>query len=376
MARRGANEGSIYRDGRLWAATVEMPRDPITQQRSRRKVRAKTKAEVVRRVEEIRKHSAAGVVAGGGTTKLGNFLDGWLDTVIANRVDSAITVSNYTQVVRLHIKPSLGLITLAKLTPEQVDRWLQAKAERYSKSYVTRMKSVLTDALTHAERRGLVARNAGRLAVMPRCAPVVARQSFTADQARQLLAAADGERLGALVATGLMLGLRPGELSGLLWCDLDLTAKPPTLAITGSMKKQPDGSVRRGGVKKSTSGERTIALTPDLAKRLKAHRVLQSAERLKAGDAWEDHGLIFASEVGTPLDPSNVRRTFTRISKRAGLGERFPYLLRHAAASLLVDSGIPIERVADLLGDDPRTRGPCSSITAIGCALWPTPRSA
>jgi integrase len=353
-ARRGWGEGSVYRDGNGWVATVELGRDPLTGKRQRVKVRAKTKREVVRQVQEAQRR-APGVATSGGSVQLGEFLESWLSSVIAHRVDSPNTLANYTQLVRLHIVPSLGRIPLSKLTPEMVDRFLCAKATTYSTSSVGRMRSVLADALTHAERRGILARNAARLAVMPKCQPTAPRASLTADQARQLLAAADGERLGALVATGLMLGLRPGELGGLLWVDLDLQAEPPTLSITGSMKKQPDGSVLRGGVKKSTAGLRTIGLPPDLVMRLKAHRALQAEERLRAGDTWEDHGLIFASEVGTPLDPSNVRRTFSRISKRAGLGANFPYALRHSAASLLIDGGASIEEVADLFGDDPRT---------------------
>lgn len=68
-----------------------------------------------------------------------------------------------------------------------------------------------------------------------------------------------------------------------------------------------------------------------------------------------DQGLVFCSELGSPLDPSNVRRTFARMAKRAGLDARFPYSLRHTAASLLIDAEVPVEQVADLLGDDPRT---------------------
>jgi site-specific recombinase XerD len=66
--------------------------------------------------------------------------------------------------------------------------------------------------------------------------------------------------------------------------------------------------------------------------------------------------LVFCSTVGTPLNPSNVRRTFALIAKRAGIKDAdFPYLLRHSAVSLLLDAGASIEEVADLLGDDPRT---------------------
>ena len=75
----------------------------------------------------------------------------------------------------------------------------------------------------------------------------------------------------------------------------------------------------------------------------------------KAPELWREGGLVFASEVGSPLDPSDLRRTFARISDRAGLDVGFPYLLRHTAVSLLIDAGAGIEEVADLLGDDPRT---------------------
>jgi integrase len=78
-------------------------------------------------------------------------------------------------------------------------------------------------------------------------------------------------------------------------------------------------------------------------------------DRRAAGDAWADDGLVFTSDVGTPVDPSHLRRVFARVAKRAGVDVGFPYILRHTAVSLLVDSGKSIETVADMLGDDPRT---------------------
>jgi site-specific recombinase XerD len=122
------------------------------------------------------------------------------------------------------------------------------------------------------------------------------------------------------------------------------------------MKRGPDGRVKRGAVKKSKDGRRTIAMPPTVVEAMKAHRKRQLEERLAAGSAWKEHRLIFPSQVGTPLDPSDVRRAFTRMTKRAGInGASFPYLLRHSAVSLLLDGGASIEEVADLLGDDPRT---------------------
>jgi integrase len=121
------------------------------------------------------------------------------------------------------------------------------------------------------------------------------------------------------------------------------------------MKTGPDGRVARGDVKRSAAGLRSIALPPVAVEAVRAHRKRLAEERLQLGQAWQDHGLLFPSGVGTPPDPSHVRRVFARIAKRAGLDANFPYLLRHTAVSLLVDAGKSIEQVADMLGDDPRT---------------------
>jgi integrase len=62
---------------------------------------------------------------------------------------------------------------------------------------------------------------------------------------------------------------------------------------------------------------------------------------------------VFASAVGTPLDPSHVRRDFRNAIKGVpGLdpAEWTPRELRHSFVSLLSDSGTPIEEIAQLVG--------------------------
>lgn len=63
---------------------------------------------------------------------------------------------------------------------------------------------------------------------------------------------------------------------------------------------------------------------------------------------WE--GLVFTSAAGTPIDPSNFRRLVKEVANRAGIGHLAPYDLRHTAASLLSDAGVPNHELADLLG--------------------------
>jgi integrase len=61
--------------------------------------------------------------------------------------------------------------------------------------------------------------------------------------------------------------------------------------------------------------------------------------------------LVFTSPTGRPADPKAVRNEFDRLITTAGIEGRWtPNLLRHTAASLMADAGLPIEHVADQLG--------------------------
>jgi len=356
--RREYGEGGLWYDAEhdRWEMTVEAGRDPLSGKRRRFKVRGATKAEALRLARDARKQAEVGVAPGAGAMTLGNFLRRWLDTVVAGRVGSDNTVAMYRSLITKHIEPALGSVRLDKLTPEMVDDLLAAKASLgLSRSYVGRMRTILADALRHAERRGAVARNAGALAVMPRTKAPTPRKSLTAEEARRLLEAAKEERLDALVLVGLTCGLRPGELTGLLWSDLNLGSSSPTLTVSGAMKRRPDSTMYRGEVKHSTAGMRTMRLSPSTVEVLRSHKSRQASHRLAAGARWVDNDLVFCSEVGTPLDLANLRKAFSRATRRAGVDGGFTYLLRHSAVSLLIDAGAGIEEVADLIGDDPRT---------------------
>jgi len=74
-------------------------------------------------------------------------------------------------------------------------------------------------------------------------------------------------------------------------------------------------------------------------------------DRLAAGALWQDHDLVFASVIGTPLDAANVRREFRKITEAAGLGTDWaPRDLRHTFVSLMSADGVPIEEIARLAG--------------------------
>lgn len=71
---------------------------------------------------------------------------------------------------------------------------------------------------------------------------------------------------------------------------------------------------------------------------------------MASGPAWQDLGLVFAARVGTPIDPSNLRRDLSRVTHKAGLGHWHPHELRHSAVSLLCAAGLRLEEVAEVMG--------------------------
>jgi integrase len=96
---------------------------------------------------------------------------------------------------------------------------------------------------------------------------------------------------------------------------------------------------------------------PDLViDALKRHRDEQDAKRTEAHGNWVETALVFTTMLGPPIDPSNVRREFDKLTRKAGIGLWHPHELRHSAASLLSVAGVPIEEISDVLGHEgPRT---------------------
>ncbi|HLB24064.1 MAG TPA: site-specific integrase, partial [Dehalococcoidia bacterium] len=84
---------------------------------------------------------------------------------------------------------------------------------------------------------------------------------------------------------------------------------------------------------------------------LRAHRPRQLEQRLAAGPLWEDHGFVFTTGRGRPLDGNNVRtRSFARLLGRAGLPPMRFHNLRHTAATLLMAEGVPVKVASEMLG--------------------------
>ena len=110
---------------------------------------------------------------------------------------------------------------------------------------------------------------------------------------------------------------------------------------------------RAGGDTKTQKSRQTLALPQRCAEALKKLWVQQQRDRERAGELWQESGLLFASRVGTALTANNVIRAFRIITKKAGLGEDWvPREMRHTFVSVLSANGVPVETIAVLVGHE------------------------
>lgn len=141
--------------------------------------------------------------------------------------------------------------------------------------------------------------------------------------------------------------MRQGELFGLKWADIQWTSG--LLHLQRQVQTVP-GQEWSFVEPKTKAGWRTIKLGEGTLQVLREHKFQQLAVKEKAGTRWQEFGLVFPSTVGTPGNPSNLRVDFNRVLAKAGIPRIRFHDLRHTAASLLLNHGVPIIVVSRMLG--------------------------
>jgi len=138
----------------------------------------------------------------------------------------------------------------------------------------------------------------------------------------------------------LTLGMRPGELRGLRWDHVDL----------GKGVIHVWRSARRGGEVKTPKSRRSLILSKRAVAALRAHRKRQAAERLTAGEDWQDNNLVFCQPDGRPYTRDALNWRFGKMTRRAGLGHWHAHEARHTAVSIMSTNGVPIQEISDTVG--------------------------
>jgi integrase len=374
MAHKRVNgEGTIYRrkDGRYEAAVYV-----LTASGARKRVRiyARTRIAVHEKLVEAQGQAHQGIPVPDQPQRLSEYLEYWLEHVVRSSRRPA-TYEQYAWVARRFVEPDLGAYRLNRLSVQVVQRWLDQKfTEGQSAHRVRLIRTVLSAALTRAQREELVQRNVARLVELPSY-QAAERTPWSVKEAKQFLAAAVDCPLYPAILVLTLYGLRRGELLGLRWCDVDFDRG--VLHIRNQLQRFA-GSFRQGPVK-TRAGQRDLPLLMPVRTVL----LVQRASCIANWPNYPSDGLVFVTALGQPLDPDSFRVSFQRLARRNGIRVIRVHDIRHTTATLLKDLGVPVRDAQLILGhadivttqqiyqhDSPESRR--DALERIEMALQPT----
>jgi integrase len=345
MGKRGNREGCIFElpDGR-WRGTVSLGNDE-NGRHIRKWVMRKTRREVVEAINDLvarRKanqpiHPTKGTVA--------TFIADWLaDEVTPNR--DASTLRIYESTCRLYIVPPLGPIRLNQLNGQHVQRCLNLAAEHLSPTSARLVRTVLRTALRTGERWGVVVGNAAKHANIPTQAGYEAKP-LTAEQANELLETVKDHDHGALFVIALALGLRHGEVNGLLWENIDFATG--FLHVRTQIKR-----IARKGLLlselKTKKSRRSLRMPRFVVDALLRRQMIQEAQRIKGGTKWKETGFVFTGPRGDVIAPEKISEVHKEMLERANLPHVRFHDLRHSCATLLLSKGVSMKMIQEILG--------------------------
>ncbi|MFB6553221.1 tyrosine-type recombinase/integrase [Streptomyces sp. NPDC056405] len=279
----------------------------------------------------------------------------WLDRWLAMKADDLEETTIYNYRITLdRVRGKLGHIRLQELTEEDVEEWMHW-ALRYGRARggkpgtplgVTSVEMSLArlkDALNRAVTRRLLTMNVAQHVTIPRRARKEDRKKkqevkpWNVQEVQMFIHGVRTERLYAPLLLSLM-GLRPAEVCGLRWEDVDLDNATITIANTRTMMGN------RYVVEKDTksmAGERDLPLPGPVLMALRTFKALQTKERLVLGEAYSDSGYVVVHETGEAFTIKQIRRRAYRLMEVLGLRRVRLYDARASCLTFLVNNGVP-----------------------------------
>ncbi|MGA5143127.1 tyrosine-type recombinase/integrase [Streptomyces azureus] len=279
----------------------------------------------------------------------------WLDRWLDLKADDLEETTIYSYRITLdRVRGRLGNIRLQDLTEEHVEEWRdwalthgRARGKRAGTplgvTSVDMSLARLKEALGRAVTRRLVQVNVAAHVTIPRRARKEERKSkeevqpWNVQEVQKFIQGIRGERLYAALLLSLM-GLRPAEVCGLRWDDVDLGNATIVIANTRTMMGN------RYVVEKDTkplAGERVLPLPALVLAALKAFRALQVDERLALGEAYVVSGYVLVHEAGDAFTIKQLRRRAYRLMELLGLRRVRLYDARASCFTFLASNGVP-----------------------------------
>lgn len=338
MARRGRNEGSIFRKANgTWRAQVSLEGQRIS-------FTASTRAECHDWLRKMLNQMDQGMTLQGRNVTLNAFLNDWI--AVKKNILRLNTGIQYERLIALYVQPKLGKIKLKDLNLQVINQFYQSLVNSgIGISSIGFTHKILHAAFEYGVVNGIIGRNPCHGATVPRMKRKE-MQILDEQQVGLFLVAASNSRYKTLYHLAVTTGMRISELRGLFWSDVNWIRG--TISVNRQIQDiRQNGTVL--GEPKTRSGIRAILLGETTLRELREQRI-RIEEESKTCHRWQDDRLIFPSSVGTPFELSHVHKDFVKVLNAANLQRIRFHDLRHTAASLMLNHGVPALIVSKILG--------------------------
>jgi integrase len=281
-------------------------------------------------------------------------LNALLDRWLASRDVRAVTLEHYTRTARIYLRDALGTTPLSRLGPLVVQDFFDGlRARALSPGVIRNVHAVLSGACSYAVKKKLIKENPAADVDKPklRQRPLPA---MTEEEAARFIDAARTDPNGLLFTFWLFTGLRPAELLGVRWTDIELAGEGETAYGVLRVSQRVvwlKGSKLDIDEPKSEAGNRPIYFPVWLHCDLMGHKARQAEHKRRIGN-YTDMGLVFAAPTGLPMRRDFVSAAMLKpLLKRAGLSDVYsPYTLRRSFCSLLRRAGVSAKEVSEQMG--------------------------
>ena len=342
------------RSARSWTIVVDIGRDPVSGKRQQKWQTVQgTKRDAERVLRETLSALDKGIYIQPSNKTISEWLNEWLDTHAALHTTPR-TQESYRSNIEKHIVPALGNIPLTQLRPQHLqDYYIDALSSGrcdgkggLSKRSVLYHHRIISEALSHAVKMGILARNVAEVVDPPRPSHSQIQPLSPWAVSRFLDAARDSDYY-VFFSMLLYTGARRGEGLASRWRNLDLDLA--SLHIVETAYKLGDGSyvIKEP---KTPHSRRVVTLPPSLSLLLRRYR--QDKEQLfrQFGRVLDENDFVFARLDGKLPDPSVITREFSKVLDRAGLPHIRLHDLRHTHATLMLKAGVHPKVVSERLG--------------------------
>jgi integrase len=349
MTRKRATNGTVttFKTTRgLWRAKFSYL-DPETGLPVRADMTRKSSSELQIAIKELQHRSEQGYVLRDSQQTLSYWIAEWKDTRLKHSDRKGSTKELYRNLATKHLAgSSLGQMPLKEIRPLHLTRFFSAlssasMSDSTRRNIYTAARALFEDAVSD----GLIAKNPMLTVKRPRATRIEAKY-LTSDQVSQVLGELEGSKHLLPIALIAVTGIRRGEALGLEWENIDFDKKVMRVRAT---LNRVDGKLVRTEPKTQNS-RRDIALTEQALGMLKTQKLQQAQERLRRGGKWVPSSFVFTTESGGPVDGRNLLRSFQGACMRVGIEGMGIHGLRHFAATLLLDSQVPMLVVSRILG--------------------------